>query len=76
MEFCKCGSMIVKGFCSNKKCKEHGQVAELATYRQMNYIKSLCTLLDKDEPENLIHMTKVDASSLIKEYEELLELAN
>lgn len=73
MEFCKCGSIVIENNCTNKKCDNHKRGSELASYRQINYIKSLCSMLEKDEPD-LKHITKPDADRLIKEYEELVEL--
>lgn len=76
MEFCnKCGSLKIKGSCTNKKCDQHiKSMVELATSQQVEYIRELAEQLGEDISElNLEAMSKSDAVDLIDEYLERLD---
>lgn len=76
-DFCqKCGSLKLKGNCSNHKCSEHSPTGfEPATYKQVEYITELVKKLGKDTTEyNFREMSKKDASRMIDILEEDLEL--
>ncbi|QNU66824.1 hypothetical protein EHE19_018645 [Ruminiclostridium herbifermentans] len=75
MEFCKCGSLIVNGSCTNKKCENHIKtMIELATPQQIEYIKELADQLADDISEiNFDTLSKSEAVDLIDEYLEKIE---
>lgn len=66
-DFCKCGSLIIRGNCSNKKCEHHKrELAEAATFDQIEYIKGLAKRLGNDQDElDFEIMSKKEASDLI-----------
>lgn len=71
MEFCQCGSLKVNGNCSNKKCVYHVKNDEMATFKQIEFIRELCERLDKDVEEyNFQDMTKAEAADIIQELRE------
>ncbi|MCX7923208.1 MAG: hypothetical protein N3B21_14550 [Clostridia bacterium] len=76
MEFCKCGSIKVRGNCSNKKCNEHTKaLVNEATYQQIEYIRNLAERLGEDTTGmDFEYMSKQEASNLIKKYLERLEV--
>jgi superfamily II DNA/RNA helicase len=75
MEFCKCGSLIINGSCTNKKCEHHIKtMIELATPQQIEYIKELADQLADDISEiNFDTLSKSEAVDLIDEYLEKIE---
>lgn len=68
VEYCKCGSIKIKGSCANKKCNKHISSISSATYKQIDFIKSLALQLGED-PDNydFINMTTKEASRIIDE---------
>lgn len=76
MEFCnKCGSLKIKGNCTNKKCDQHVKsLVEMATTQQIDYIKELAEQLSEDVSEiNFDNMSKSDAADLIDDYLDRLD---
>lgn len=76
MEFCKkCGSLKINGNCTNKKCDQHiKSLVEMATPKQIEYIKELAEQLNEDVSDfNFDTMSKVDAEYMIEDYQERLE---
>lgn len=76
MEFCnKCGSLKINGNCTNKKCDQHiKSLVELATPKQVDYIRELAEQLNEDISDlNFDNMSKSDAEYLIEDYQERLE---
>jgi archaellum component FlaC len=76
MEFCKkCGSLKINGSCTNKKCDQHiKSLVELATAKQIEYIKELAEQLGEDISDiNFDAMSKTDAIDLIDDYLERLD---
>lgn len=74
LEFCTCGSIKNNGSCSNKKCTNHIKGTGLATFKQVEYIKDLQEQLNDDTGYDFNNMTEKDASKLIEELEERLEV--
>lgn len=77
-DFCKkCGSLKLKGNCSNRKCSEHSSTGfEPCTYKQVEYIAELIIRLGKDISEyDFSEMSKKEASRLIESLEEDIELS-
>jgi hypothetical protein len=69
--FCKCGSIIIRGNCTNKKCKEYIKpLVDEATFSQIEFIKNLAERLGEDINIDFTVMSKKEASNLI---EKLLE---
>lgn len=68
VEYCKCGSIKIKGSCTNRKCGEHISSISSATYKQIDFIKDLTIQLGED-PDNydFINMTIKEASKIIDE---------
>lgn len=75
-EFCVCGSLKVKGNCTNKKCKYHIRGLEPATFKQICYIKELLKKLNDKAEYDFKNMTMKEADELIKTLEERLELGD
>lgn len=76
MEFCECGSMMIGGNCTNKKCKKHVKKVEKAATKQVATIKALLERLDRDYNEaELKSMSSDDAEGLIYDLEGELEEA-
>lgn len=76
MEFCKkCGSLKINDSCTNKKCDQHiKSLVELATAKQIEYIRELAEQLAEDISDvNLEVMSKSDAVDLIDDYLERLD---
>jgi len=76
MEFCKkCGSLKINDSCTNKKCDQHiKSVVELATAKQIEYIKELAEQLAEDISDvNFEVMSKTDAVDIIDDYLERLD---
>lgn len=74
MEFCKCGSIMINGGCSNKRCKQHNKDISFATFRQIDHIKDMMEQLNLDESKfGLQSMNNKQASALIKELEKMVE---
>lgn len=70
-EFCKCGSLKIRGGCTNKKCSEHKYKSRSASFDQVEYIKTL--MVAAEEPEELYNfkeMTENEADELIKKLKE------
>ncbi|HEY5586324.1 MAG TPA: hypothetical protein VIK78_17770 [Ruminiclostridium sp.] len=78
MEFCnKCGSLKIVGSCTNKKCNQHiKSLIELATSKQVEYIRELADQLSEDISDTDFDiMSKADAVDLIDDYLEKLDEA-
>lgn len=76
MEFCRCGSIIMNGGCTNRKCSGYKKTAatEHTTFKQLEYLRDLVEQLGRDESEyDLESITSKEASQLINELEEELE---
>lgn len=52
MQFCKCGSLMIDGSCTNKKCPAHIDRFEPATPGQISEIKELLEKLLRDYKES------------------------
>jgi hypothetical protein len=75
MEFCKlCQSIKIKDSCTNRKCRNHIAGTEAATFRQVEYIKELAEKLGDETEYDYRNMTMKEASKLIEELEEGLEV--
>jgi hypothetical protein len=73
-DFCElCGSLIIQGNCTNRKCKNHKKVWNVL-YEQINYIKWLLEVLDADKEYDYRGMTKTEASKIIQELLEQVEM--
>ena len=73
-DFCKCGSLVVRGNCSNKSCDRHGKsLVDPATYGQIDLINSLKEQLGDDREIDFETLTKLEASRLIDELFEAKE---
>ena len=72
-EFCTCGSLKVKGNCSNKKCKKHIPGNEPATFNQLFFIKDLARQAGDETEYNFETMTKKEANGIIDELKEKVE---
>lgn len=75
--FCTCGSLVIEGSCTNKKCDRYHKVDALASFRQIEYIKSIKRQLDEDPDdiefvEKLKTLTIKEAIDLIDELKERL----
>ncbi|MFA5385948.1 MAG: hypothetical protein WC364_15050 [Eubacteriales bacterium] len=64
----------VKGNCTNRKCEHHVPGIDPATYKQIEYIKDMLEKLHDDTKYAFRDMTQRDASKLIKELQERLEV--
>ena len=76
MEFCnKCGSLKISSSCTNKKCNQHVKsLVELATSKQLEYIRELAEQLSVDISDiDFEVISKVDAIDLIDDYLERLD---
>lgn len=66
MEFCKCGSLVKDGNCTNKKCKLHALTFnDDITYNQMQYIESLRSELHYTSEIDFKTITKRQAMKMI-----------
>ena len=76
MEFCECGSLLVRGVCTNKKCSRHVKMAiETATFKQVEFIRDLAEKLGEDADDiDFEYLSKKEAAKLINGYRERLEL--
>ena len=67
-EFCNCGSLIVRGNCTNKDCKLHVRsLVDSASYAQIEYIRSLLKQIGNFREIDFSILTKPEASRLIEE---------
>lgn len=75
MEFCECGSIIISGNCSNRKCKHHiKELVEPATFKQIEYIKELAERLGEGTDHiDFEYLSKKEAKFIIDEYLERVE---
>lgn len=74
-EYCEiCQSIIIGDSCTNKKCQNHVKGTEYATYKQVNYIQDMLKRLDDDTEYDYKSMTQKEASRIIEELQERLEL--
>jgi len=65
-EFCECGSLVIHGNCTNKKCSSHRKsLVDEATYSQIEFIKSLSDRLNEDLNIDFEILSKKEASNLI-----------
>lgn len=65
-EFCTCGSLVVRGNCTNKKCEHHKRsLADPATFEQINFIESLRSQVGDDSEIDFDTLSKTEASALI-----------
>ena len=71
MDFCECGSIVIRGSCTNQKCSKHVNHVGLATYKQIEFIKSLS---NDDDEINFDILTKKEASKLIDKLLERQEM--
>ena len=73
MKYCKlCKSIIYGHSCSNRKCLRHLEGTEPITFKQTEFIEDM---LDKlGEGKDLRGMTMTQASKLIRELQERMEL--
>jgi hypothetical protein len=75
MEFCKlCQSIKIAGNCTNRKCTNHIPGTEAATFRQVEYLRELAEKLHDDTEYDYRNMTLREASKLIGELEDRLEV--
>jgi len=66
---------MIKGNCTNRKCKNHIAKYCLANCNQINYIKDMLNKLDIDEDEyNFGTMKNYEASHIIQKLIERIEL--
>lgn len=73
-EFCRCGSLKIRGNCTSKNCTEHKRsLVDEATYSQIDYIKSLAEKLNKGLEIDFSILSKHEASRIIKELSAQLE---
>lgn len=73
-EFCKCGSLKIRGNCTSRKCAEHKRaLVDEATYSQIEYIKNLVERLNEDMHIDFSVLSKSEASKLIDKLSNLLE---
>lgn len=75
--FCECGSLVIEGSCTNKKCDRYRKTDALASFRQLEYIKSIKHQLGEDPDEidfveKLKTLTIREAMDLIEELKERL----
>lgn len=74
-EFCKCGSLIVRGNCTKKGCNLHTPgLIDPATYAQVEYVKTLLEQTGDDREIDFEILTKPEASRLIDELLEKKEM--
>jgi hypothetical protein len=73
-EFCKCGSLKIKGSCTNKKCEEHIASISPATFKQVDFIKDLTLQLGEPDDYDFINMTTKEASKIIEELQTKVEI--
>lgn len=72
-EFCTCGSLMIKGSCTNKKCEGHIASITPATLKQIEFIKDMSFKLG-DPDYDFINMTTKEASEIIDELQARIEL--
>lgn len=73
-EFCKCGSLMLKGSCTNRRCENHMSSFEFVTYKQIEYIENMAEKLEDKLEYDFKNMTRKEADKIIKELEIQLEL--
>jgi len=73
-EFCTCGSIKINGSCTNKKCQYHIKGTEIATYKQTDYIQSMLAQLEDDTVYDYKNMSQKEASGLIDELQERIDI--
>ncbi len=71
-EFCTCGSLKIRNNCTNKRCKHHNPGMELATFKQIEYIRDMLDSLGEEADTK--DMTQKEASKLIRELEGRIEV--
>lgn len=65
-EFCECGSLMIHGNCTNKKCSKHKRsLVDEATFSQIEFIKNLTDRLNEDLNIDFEILSKKEASNLI-----------
>ena len=75
MNYCKtCGSLVIGGSCTNRKCRHHIKGTEYAIYSQIEYIRSMLARLDDETEYDYKNMTLKEASKIIDELQERIEL--
>jgi hypothetical protein len=78
--FCTCGSILITGNCSNKKCRHHIPDIDPATFSQIEFIKSMLEQLGipeapyQDPEYDYRKMDIKQASKLIDELQSRLEV--
>ena len=74
MEFCKCGSLMITGACSNKRCPFHNKEVTYATHRQIDNIKDMMDRLHIDEDKFALQsLNDRQAAVLIKELKKMMK---
>ena len=74
MDYCECGSLIIRGNCTNKGCEKHVKsLVQPATYEQIQYIKALMYQTGYLEDVDFDTITKQEASRLIDRLLEIKE---
>ena len=67
-EFCNCGSLVVRGNCTNKNCGDHHKsLVDPVTYAQVEYIKALQNQTGDQREIDFDILSKIEASRLIEE---------
>ena len=75
MNYCECGSLMIKDSCSNKKCTHHDKNIKIASFDQIEYIKAMLEKIEEPEENyKFREMTIDEADKLIHELREKIEL--
>lgn len=73
-EFCTCGSLMIKGSCTNRKCENRFNNNQLASYDQIEYIKDLVVKAGVADEYDYENMTALEAGEAILELVAIIEL--
>ncbi len=74
MEFCECGSLVIGGNCTNKKCPKHVKKYEQISADQITAIRALMEKLERDYNESdFKSMTSDEAQRMIDDLGDELE---
>ena len=77
-KFCRCGSLLINGSCTNRKCSANIQSRNMASQKQIDYIKSLLEQLSEDltidDYRNIDYkkLTSNEASRILDELTKLI----
>jgi DNA-directed RNA polymerase subunit M/transcription elongation factor TFIIS len=75
LEFCdRCGSMMISGGCTNKRCRHNNKEIGYPSFKQMERIKDMMEQLHMDEDKlELQGINNKQAATLIKELEKMMQ---